>query len=52
MTMQILEGLFARVFDGNGNWRWMLEGDDLQARANATIDRPRRHRCGQVCGPS
>jgi hypothetical protein len=34
----IVSGKFARVFAGNGNWDWLPEGDDLQARANANIN--------------
>ena len=35
---EIISGEFAEVFTGNGTYGWLVEGDDVQARANANID--------------
>lgn len=37
-TFTILSGTFAQVFAGNGNYDWLVEGDDIQQRANANIN--------------
>lgn len=34
----IIEGTFARVSAGNCSTRWLLDGDDIQARADAALD--------------
>lgn len=36
-TPHLISGRFARVFSGNCTASWMVEGDDLQARANAAL---------------
>lgn len=44
----IISGKFARVFTGNMTTGWLLEGDDLQGRANANVD-PYWLPAGQDC---
>ena len=35
---QIVEGTFAQVSTGNCTAGWMIDGDDIQSRANANLE--------------
>lgn len=37
-TARIIEGTFALVSSGNCTQSWMVDGEDIQARANAALD--------------
>ena len=35
--LRIVEGAFAAVSAGNCTWAWMVDGDDIQERANVAL---------------
>lgn len=39
MNAKIVKGPFAKVTSGNATESWMLDGDDIQDRADAAMDR-------------